>query len=161
MKDFCFCGPGVRGFCRTTLAIIALALAGRAIPSSVADAAVRQPEIRQTTFGQISGNVAMRCNQNLPTGWTEFLSRGSGVFSLPEELTIPGVGSVRNFLAQAGNFDGLMQLRFVNSAWNGLRYISDSRNYGTKDHWATPAELISHGGGDCEDYALAKYATLR
>ncbi len=35
----------------------------------------------------------------------------------------------------------------------------DLDNYGTDDHWATPREFFRNGG-DCEDYAIAKYAAL-
>jgi len=48
--------------------------------------------------------------------------------------------------------------RFFN---NNIRYKSDSRHWDKNDYWASPAESIASGFGDCEDYALAKYATLR
>ncbi len=40
-------------------------------------------------------------------------------------------------------------------------YASDEQHYGKKDYWATPTELIATGAGDCEDFALARYASLR
>lgn len=30
-----------------------------------------------------------------------------------------------------------------------------------KDYWATPLEMLSIGAGDCEDYSIAKYFTLK
>ena len=48
----------------------------------------------------------------------------------------------------------------VNDYINSVAYVSDSSNYGISDYWATPAEFLSRGG-DCEDYAIAKYASLR
>lgn len=30
-----------------------------------------------------------------------------------------------------------------------------------KDYWATPLEVLSKGAGDCEDYSIAKYFTLK
>jgi len=48
----------------------------------------------------------------------------------------------------------------VNTLMNGKRYITDSRNYGQTDYWATPVEFLSKGG-DCEDFAIAKYTALR
>ncbi|WP_413702351.1 transglutaminase-like cysteine peptidase [Psychromonas sp. KJ10-10] len=30
-----------------------------------------------------------------------------------------------------------------------------------KDYWATPVEFIGTNGGDCEDFAIAKYFTLK
>ena len=32
---------------------------------------------------------------------------------------------------------------------------------GKKDYWATPVEFLASNGGDCEDFSLAKYFTLR
>ena len=48
----------------------------------------------------------------------------------------------------------------VNSMMNAKRYITDSKNYGQNDYWATPVEFFKRGG-DCEDYAIAKYTALR
>lgn len=48
----------------------------------------------------------------------------------------------------------------VNNFVNQKRYITDSRNYGTSDYWATPIEFLKRGG-DCEDFAIAKYVALR
>jgi predicted transglutaminase-like cysteine proteinase len=33
--------------------------------------------------------------------------------------------------------------------------------YKVEDYWATPLEFMGHGAGDCEDFAIAKYMTLR
>lgn len=48
----------------------------------------------------------------------------------------------------------------VNAYINKVRYIDDSKNYKKSDYWATPIEFFSRGG-DCEDFAIAKYASLR
>ncbi|MEE9317347.1 MAG: transglutaminase-like cysteine peptidase, partial [Rhodospirillales bacterium] len=40
------------------------------------------------------------------------------------------------------------------------KYISDRTNWGRKDYWATPAEFMANFG-DCEDYAIIKYLSLR
>lgn len=39
-------------------------------------------------------------------------------------------------------------------------WVSDWDHYGVADYWATPLEMLSSGGGDCEDYAIGKYFTL-
>lgn len=52
------------------------------------------------------------------------------------------------------------QLQAVNQFLNGWRYKSDDQNYGRRDYWATPLEFLLHSG-DCEDYAIVKYVTLR
>ena len=48
----------------------------------------------------------------------------------------------------------------VNSFVNTREYILDSKNWGQSDYWATPIEFMRRGG-DCEDFAIAKYAALR
>jgi len=52
------------------------------------------------------------------------------------------------------------QIKTVNSFVNQWRYRDDSQNYGKSDYWASPVEFFSRSG-DCEDYAIAKYVTLR
>jgi predicted transglutaminase-like cysteine proteinase len=52
------------------------------------------------------------------------------------------------------------QLRAVNRFLNDWRYKSDAQNYGERDYWASPLEFLSHSG-DCEDYAVIKYVSLR
>lgn len=48
----------------------------------------------------------------------------------------------------------------VNHLINSQRYIVDNRNWGKSDYWATPVEFFTRGG-DCEDFAIAKYTSLR
>ena len=49
----------------------------------------------------------------------------------------------------------------VNIFFNRLRFIDDIKLWGKTDYWATPLEFLGAGGGDCEDFSLAKYFTLR
>lgn len=51
-------------------------------------------------------------------------------------------------------------VRGVNKLVNQTRYIVDQRNWGQSDYWATPVEFLKRGG-DCEDFAIAKYAALK
>jgi len=53
------------------------------------------------------------------------------------------------------------QLKLVNDFFNQVRFISDQKHWGKKDYWATPVEMLATDGGDCEDYSVAKYFTLR
>ncbi|MFZ6874264.1 transglutaminase-like cysteine peptidase [Undibacterium sp. Di27W] len=52
-------------------------------------------------------------------------------------------------------------LRQVNDFYNHVPYFSDQEHWGVEDYWATPVEFIASWGGDCEDYAIAKYMTLK
>jgi predicted transglutaminase-like cysteine proteinase len=52
------------------------------------------------------------------------------------------------------------QLDRVNAEMNRHRYIIDPVNWGVKDYWATPFQFFAKEG-DCEDYAIAKFMTLK
>ena len=56
--------------------------------------------------------------------------------------------------------DLMSQLDSVNRYMNQVRYIPDLRNYRQNDYWASPIEFMKNGV-DCEDYAIAKYMSLR
>lgn len=54
------------------------------------------------------------------------------------------------------------QLKVVNLFFNHqLRYREDTDLWHEVDYWATPVESLLKGAGDCEDYAIAKYFSLR
>jgi predicted transglutaminase-like cysteine proteinase len=53
------------------------------------------------------------------------------------------------------------KLERVNRFFNAFRFCPDLAQWGQEDYWATPAELLQSGVGDCEDFALAKYISLR
>ena len=55
----------------------------------------------------------------------------------------------------------MTQLRETNTLMNEKRYIADIENWTVPDYWATPFEFLRKAGGDCEDYAIAKYMILR
>lgn len=48
--------------------------------------------------------------------------------------------------------------RFFNRT---IRFTDDIRLWQQNDYWATPVEMLVKGAGDCEDYSIAKYFTLR
>jgi predicted transglutaminase-like cysteine proteinase len=52
------------------------------------------------------------------------------------------------------------QIDRVNAFFNRMTYVTDQKNYGAADYWQTPYELMERGG-DCEDYAIAKYISLK
>lgn len=53
------------------------------------------------------------------------------------------------------------QLQFANSFWNNISYFRDLKHWKAEDYWATPVEMIASNGGDCEDYSIAKYFSLK
>lgn len=54
------------------------------------------------------------------------------------------------------------QLSGINRFFNQtIRWQSDEEIYGETDFWATPTETLGLGRGDCEDFTIAKYVSLR
>lgn len=53
------------------------------------------------------------------------------------------------------------QLINVNTFFNQYRFVSDQTHWQQVDYWATPIEFIGTNAGDCEDYSIAKYVSLR
>lgn len=47
----------------------------------------------------------------------------------------------------------------VNFRVNRTKFVADQENYGKDEYWTTPAEFFNRGG-DCEDFAIAKYFAL-
>lgn len=65
-------------------------------------------------------------------------------------------------LERLRNQDVQMQLREVNDFFNRrIRWVDDMVVWGEEDYWATPLEAMGNGRGDCEDYSIAKYITLK
>ena len=57
--------------------------------------------------------------------------------------------------------DEKTKLREVNHFFNQVLFVDDSHHWKQEDYWATPVEFLVSNGGDCEDFSIAKYYTLR
>ena len=62
---------------------------------------------------------------------------------------------------QARDWNERETLSRVNIFFNRLHFIDDIKLWGKTDYWATPLEFLGAGGGDCEDFSIAKYFSLR
>ncbi|MEB5756242.1 transglutaminase-like cysteine peptidase [Citrobacter cronae] len=72
------------------------------------------------------------------------------------------INAWQQLLFQLRNADEQTQLHAVNQFFNDkLRYTEDIDAWHDVDYWATPIESLRKGEADCEDYAIAKYFTLR
>lgn len=92
------------------------------------------------------------------TKWTEMFERFDR-----EIKTSAGQSDIEQWQNSIRKYEGLPLKKMaekVNSFVNETRYITDQRNYGKSDYWATPVEFIRKGG-DCEDFAIVKYTALR
>ena len=52
------------------------------------------------------------------------------------------------------------QILGVNKFMNRAPYVVDKMNWGVKDYWSTPGQFFAKYG-DCEDYAIVKFLSLR
>jgi predicted transglutaminase-like cysteine proteinase len=71
------------------------------------------------------------------------------------------VAKWNDLLLELDGLDTQEQLSRVNSFFNRQRFVDDLDHWNKKDYWATPIEFIASGGGDCEDFSIAKYFSMR
>ncbi|MCK5499213.1 MAG: transglutaminase-like cysteine peptidase [Gammaproteobacteria bacterium] len=67
----------------------------------------------------------------------------------------------RNLINSNQNIDEALKLQIANDFINKLEFVSDIDHWGQEDYWATPLQMLSSNAGDCEDFSIAKYFTLR
>jgi len=67
----------------------------------------------------------------------------------------------QDLMTTNGQADDLEKLRLVNDFFNQLKFVNDIDHWGKEDYWATPLQMLTTNGGDCEDFSIAKYFTLR
>lgn len=70
------------------------------------------------------------------------------------------VAAWKRFLDSVENEPPVRQILKVNLWFNGFPYKQDNWIYGQEDYWASPSEFLENGG-DCEDFVIIKYITLR
>ena len=66
----------------------------------------------------------------------------------------------QHFLSGLSGKSPMEQIVAVNNYGNNKSYILDIDNYGVNDYWAIPREFV-YRNGDCEDFAIFKYMSLR
>lgn len=100
-------------------------------------------------------------------GWHRFsdkVAESLGVLSrCARSLARCPESEVAALLASTAKLRGtgpVSKLMAVNRLANRQPYRSDLANFHTIEHWASPLEFLARSG-DCEDYAIFKYALLR
>jgi len=69
--------------------------------------------------------------------------------------------SLQLLVEPVAGLDRSRQMLFVQSAvQRTLIYREDQQMWGEPDYWASAAETLFRGGGDCEDLAIVKYQAL-
>ena len=68
----------------------------------------------------------------------------------------------RELLTSSSGQSEATKLKRVNEFFNQkILFGDDIKIWGTPDYWATPLEVLGRREGDCEDFAIAKYVTLK
>lgn len=93
------------------------------------------------------------------TKWISTIQRYDRQLKTATENT-PHLKEWKDMVDKAKDLSADDKIEAVNDFINKFKYIEDADNYGKNDYWATPIEFLSKGG-DCEDYAIAKYVSLR
>lgn len=72
------------------------------------------------------------------------------------------VSSWRQMLGEAGSGTEKERIRTVNDFFNQrILFVEDAETWDLPDYWATPLETLGRGQGDCEDFTIAKYLSLK
>ena len=109
---------------------------------------------------RLFGTVEFRRPLDTLPGWLDVLARNSRepVFQ-PDRKLLKGQ-RWQELKSSAQDLPIMEKLRLVNKFWNQSPYREDMENWGREDYWAIPGQFIKKSG-DCEDYAIAKYFTLK
>lgn len=68
----------------------------------------------------------------------------------------------RILINQAQGLPENEKIKRVNAFFNRqIAFRDDQEIWGQPDYWATPLETLGRAAGDCEDFTIAKYATLK
>ena len=68
----------------------------------------------------------------------------------------------RKVMVDSRNLSETEKLRRINDFFNRrIQFDDDAAVWGQTDYWATPLETLGKGQGDCEDFSIAKYYSLK
>ena len=111
---------------------------------------------RPHLFGTIDFRRPLEKQQN----WLAVLQRNTEAPIFKDEKFLTRSTTWKELKARAQGKPLKDMLDVVNRVWNTWPYRADKEVWGQDDFWATPAEFLKRSG-DCEDYCIAKYFTLR
>ena len=154
----------------TNLTTASWRLAGRALAGLVMASLAYSGGAAASTmplYPKLFGTVEKRSLNLQPfPKWTGVLARYFKDSGLPEgscgdaTFNTCHLAYWGEFIEQLADASPMEQLDRINRYMNEAPYITDPRNYSKKDYWATPKQFFDRDG-DCEDYAIAKFTSLR
>lgn len=173
MPDIRCLRPGGRRLAGV-LAALALAVPAAVFPGAgfpgpaglIASGAARAEAAGPRVLDHVFGATSIRSeNLTLFPKWRGALARYFAERQVAQDCTAGlfsrcDLAEWQAFLESQQGRDPLLQLEAVNGHMNRHRYVIDPRNWGVEDYWATPLQFFDRDG-DCEDYAIAKFMSLR
>ncbi|RYG60003.1 MAG: hypothetical protein EON60_08625 [Alphaproteobacteria bacterium] len=110
------------------------------------------------------GMIEIKANtiESIPK-WVDALGRMNGENLLAKCRNGQCLGKQQDwhaFVQRMRGADRYEQMVQVHRWLNRYKYIEDIDLWGRTDYWATPGEFMTMSG-DCEDYSIAKYYTLK
>lgn len=137
-----------------------LAVAGLALAGSLPAAAAGLPAVFNTREFRADRQLALpqwqRMSQKVEAERPIHAACAAAEASCTSKAAIGWQALVASLRGQ----DRLSQVRTLNSFANRIPYRSDQEVWGRSDYWASPLEFLRRAG-DCEDYAILKYYSLR
>jgi predicted transglutaminase-like cysteine proteinase len=117
-----------------------------------------RPLITRSAFFYLS--LALTCNA---LGWIELTNEILlQVKAKHGERAERRLTDWQQLLRSAKDLPEKDKLNKVNDFFNlNVLFVDDIIHWKIEDYWATPLEFLATGAGDCEDFAIAKYFTLK
>lgn len=83
-------------------------------------------------------------------------------FSRYGNEAVERLGQWEQMLAEARSLSEADRLKKVNDWVNRkIQFVDDIELWQQRDYWATPVEFLGRGAGDCEDFTITKYFSLK
>ena len=109
---------------------------------------------------RLFGTVEFQMELKKPVSWLEAMKRNRRSPIFFDEKRFNASTLWKDLRQKAEGRPFLEQLEIVNRFWNLWPYRTDKEVYGKADYWAAPYEFLEKSG-DCEDYCIVKYYTLK
>lgn len=156
---------GGRGFARYATALVfaftvSTSLVG--FPTSTSNSDLRDPHYNTfyDDFETAEKAAKGRSNDDGLKKLSQSLARLEKSLGQPSPEEREALDAWRKVLEPLQDEHELTKIQEVNTKVNARPYVEDIKNWDVNDYWASPVEFLMRGG-DCEDFAIAKYFSLR
>lgn len=115
----------------------------------------QQPKIDKSIDKSVELPIVDNSYKINPQSFADEIEKEYGIFAKRRALALVET------MNEARDLNDMGKMEKVNNFFNAFPYQSDEKTWGISDYWATRLEFIGKGKGDCEDYVIAKYFTLK